>query len=162
MSDLISALGYSAKTERRLRDALQPSEQIFNAIQFMGQDRFRMNCGGAFVVTAHRLIVFKTKILGRPEVDSIPWTDVSNFGVTSGYPSLILKAAEGSWRICIDASEYKAGESDEDRQTRHRDLLRVLAATMTEAREAWAAAEGARRSATEGDLMEELRKRRGF
>jgi hypothetical protein len=167
MGDLIDQLPSNEKYKSQVRAAaaLESDERLFDAVEVLGDDNFGTDMGGALLVTDRRVVFVKQRLVGKPKAEAFAWDNVLEFGKIEGQRIFRIRVSRGNrpWSLTAGSSEYWGSSvSDEERDRLIQDRLRLLAVTMSEAREAFDAAENARQSGSVGGMMEELRKKRGF
>jgi hypothetical protein len=149
VSDVLTRSNVASKHRDEINALLQADELIYNAVDATAERLgARTVIVGAVIVTSSRLLMVSTGRRGRINVKELGWSEVARSGTgrAPGRPNcVLLQERVLRWAI----------ETRDD----HPDLL---AATIQEARDAYAEATTAKRSAGLTDGMQDLRKQRGF
>lgn len=155
MTDVLMRSRTAVEHRDQIMDLLGPTETIYNALEGNAQRiGTSTRAYGAILVTSTRLLMVSRRRRGRIDVQELGWNKVARSGMghlgSRGFVLLQERGPGMKWQVDTGDS----GDADDD--------LRLLAATIQEARDAYAQATSAEQTSKLEDKMGDLRKQRGF
>lgn len=164
LNPLIADLTVKDDLKRAAMASLNRDERVYDAVSCVCNDKYgSTKFGWVVVVTENRLI------MGNKHFSSVPWNWISASGLAASNPGLVLEITgsdatlNGRWLFVPDVpGVWEKGVSEADRHTRQRDRSQLLLASIREAHDVFAAAEGLRSAVVVENMAAELRRKRGF